>query len=276
MKLVFNPGAGECHWIDGNYSDTSAAGQWYLFNLTSDPRETHDLKGELPRLFVELQAAHKLWVESVQASRSNETLCDRTPPPAPPGPPGVCLFPYPLPICVSDFCIPLRTVLPGPPAPPAPPIADAFVLSLEANPALCVTVVPGGTHPRVVLAVCSAGHKAQAWLQQATNGDDLGIVAASITGKGGSFLKVAEKDYPKGHACDPGDALTIGGATSGKVHTYFTWQAAAPEVNAGPSGLGRLLCAGCEGMCAGAGTNMTELVGCTGGTAELVGRGWHA
>ena len=95
MKLVFNPGAGECHWIDGNYSDTSAAGQWYLFNLTSDPRETHDLKGELPRLFVELQAAHKLWVESVQASRSNETLCDRTPPPAPPGPPGVCLFPYP-------------------------------------------------------------------------------------------------------------------------------------------------------------------------------------
>ena len=189
----------------------------------------------------------------------------------------VCVyFRTPLPICVSDFCIPLRTVLPGPPAPPAPPIADAFVLSLEANPALCVTVVPGGTHPRVVLAVCSAGHKAQAWLQQATNGDDLGIVAASITGKGGSFLKVAEKDYPKGHACDPGDALTIGGATSGKVHTYFTWQAAAPEVNAGPLGLGRLLCAGCEGMCAGAGTNMTELVGCTGGTAELVGRGWHA
>ena len=83
MKLVFNPGTGECPWIDSNYSDSSAAGQWFLFNLTSDPRETHDLTAQLPELSSQLRTAHQAWVQSVQLSRSTETLrgCAVPPPP---------------------------------------------------------------------------------------------------------------------------------------------------------------------------------------------------
>ena len=147
----------------------------------------------------------------MQLSRSAETLCAPAGPSPPPGPPAP----------------------PTPPAPPAPPVAGAFVLVSEADPSLCVTALPNGKHAAVAAAPCTVGNHAQAWvLQAAGKGGAEGIAAATGTASanGGSFLKVAEKDYPSGHACDAGNALTLGGATSGKVDTFFTW-GGSPDVS---------------------------------------------
>eukprot|EP01050_Picozoa_sp_SAG11_P005770 SAG11_NODE_419_length_9648_cov_6.815478_7_plen_383_part_00 len=233
MKLVFNPGTGECSWIDSNYSDSSAAGQWYLFNLTSDPRETHDLKARLPQLFSQLKTAHQAWARSVQLSRSTETLCD----PAGPTPPSP----------------------PGPPGPPPPPVTGAFVLATQADPSLCITTQGSGKHVAIVLVACVAGSEAQAWVLAPAEEGDQAIAAAYATASGstvgeksgGVFLKVAEKNYPSGHACDAGNALTLGGATGGKVNTYFTWGPPGDGDGPPPAGVGSARCVGCSAMCVG-------------------------
>ena len=245
MKLVFNPGAGQCSWIDANYSSSSAASQWFLFNLSSDPRETHDLKADLPQLFSQLKASHQAWVQSVQLSRSTETLCEPTGPPRPPAP--------------------------APPAPPAPPVAGAFVLSPEAGPSLCVTAQSSTRKFSVALVPCVNGSADQAWKIAPVDGTegDLGIASVSASNKGGSFLKVNEKIAPAGHACDAGNALTLGRPTSGKVNTFFTAWSTAPNP---PSGLGSARCAGCSGMCVGVSNNETALAACTASTAKLLAR----
>ena len=90
--------------------------------------------------------------------------------------------------------------------------------------------------------------------------------------KGGPFLKVAEKEYPSGHACDAGNSLTLGGATSGKVHTYFTWSGSLP-----PTGLGSAHCVGCSAMCVGTGAaNGTQLAACASPSTSLVARAWSS
>ena len=58
MKLVFNPGTGECSWIDFNYSDDSAAGSGFC--LTCRPtRGRLRSEGTLPQMFSQLKMAHQ-------------------------------------------------------------------------------------------------------------------------------------------------------------------------------------------------------------------------
>lgn len=249
MKLVFNPGAGQCAWIDANYSDSKASAQWFLFNLTSDPRESHDLKADLPQLFSQLKAAHQSWMQSVQLSRRTETLCEPAGPRPPPSP----------------------SPTPPPPPSPSPPVAGAFVLSGQADPTLCLTVQSQARKPSVALAPCVHGSRDQAWAMAPVGAEgDLGITAAYVSDRSAAFLKVDEKHAAAGHACDAGNGLTLGKATSGKVDTFFSaWSTGAEP----PSGVGSARCAGCSGMCAGVRNNGTLLLAaCTAPAALLLAR----
>eukprot|EP01043_Picozoa_sp_COSAG02_P048417 COSAG02_NODE_4754_length_5022_cov_2.228113_2_plen_736_part_00 len=257
MKLVLNPGQGQCSWIDGNYSSESAAAQWFLFNLTSDPRESVDLKTSLPAVFESMKAAHQTWMASVQHSRIAETMCEPGGP-RPPSPP------------------------PSPPGPPAPPAAGAFTLGLKANPALCFEAEPSGKpsgkNTAIRLAPCNSRLATQSWVAAPGKEGDDAVASAAAPADG--VLKVNEKAAGAGKACWNGNALTLGKATSGKVTTFFAWTPSprnrlngeAQLQDDGATEFGTLSCAGCSGMCAGGvgdGNTSTQLVACTDAGALL-------
>jgi hypothetical protein len=143
----------------------------------------------------------------------------------------------------------------------------------------------------IVLAACVAGSQAQAWVLKPAGEGDQAIAAAyadageagGLVGKksDGIFLKVAEKHYPSGHACDVGNVLTLGGATGGKVNTYFIWGSPGREdgllavaaARGPPVGVGSAHCVGCSAMCVGRSTvNGTQLTGCGSSSTRLVAR----
>ena len=271
LKLVLNPGAGECGWIDGNYSDASAAGMYYLFNLTADPRESVDLKHDpaYASTFATLQAAHVAWTASVYTSRSQETLCDDKGPPAPtpPTPPG-----------------------PGPPPSPAP--AGSFTLSSASDVAACITVVPtarsfaANSRPPISLLPCATATAAtQSWFVAPVKGGGQGKSFGDgvVTNWDGAlpdagFLKVNLKAST--NACDAGNSLTVGKATGGKVDAYFQWQSSRQivgdsnrqqTVDGALQAAGKLTNYGCPGMCLGADASKgARLVACTDAAAKII------
>lgn len=75
LKLVYNPSAGQCGWIDNKYSDKSAADTYYLFNMTSDITESVDLSNKLQSQFKEMKDSLAAWEESISKSRLQESRC---------------------------------------------------------------------------------------------------------------------------------------------------------------------------------------------------------
>merc|ERR1719219_3252107 len=69
LKLVYNPSAGQCGWIDDKYSDKSAADTYYLFNMTSDITESVDLSKTLQPQFQSMKDSLAAWEESISKSR---------------------------------------------------------------------------------------------------------------------------------------------------------------------------------------------------------------
>jgi arylsulfatase A-like enzyme len=266
MKLVRNPGTGECGWIDGNYSDATAAGVYFLFNLTADPRETFDLKSDpaYTSKFTQMKAAHIAWAAGVYTSRSNETLCDSkspTPPVPGPTPPG--------------------------PTPPTPSPAGSFTLSPASDATTCIAVAMVSTKvptasaalaTSITLLPCAAGVGTQSWSEapasakKAKDGNGISSNAAGAS-PGAGFLKVNLKKYPTGDACNAGNTLTIGEATSGKIHAFFQWSNSSwsNDEGAGAALRGKLVNFGCPGMCLGADARKgAQLVTCSDAAASIL------
>ena len=83
-KIVQKPVAGQCKMEPRLYKDK---GQALLFNLDTDPTETHPLNDEYPELYKQMSAQLAALKASIELSAVQESKCKAPPGPAP-GPPG--------------------------------------------------------------------------------------------------------------------------------------------------------------------------------------------
>ena len=91
-KVVQNPGKGQCKKMLPPYNKPGASRGPFLFNLVSDPTESHDLSKQQPARFASMVAAMNSWSASIKVSQVKESQCAQgggsgPAPPAPPMPP---------------------------------------------------------------------------------------------------------------------------------------------------------------------------------------------
>jgi hypothetical protein len=74
-KLLAYPHKGQCKVMYPPYDKPNATDGTFLFNLRSDPTESHDLSAAEPERFKSMSAAMAAWTQSVLASQVNESEC---------------------------------------------------------------------------------------------------------------------------------------------------------------------------------------------------------
>lgn len=76
MKLVLNPSAGMCGWEPpfDKMSQKERQGP-FLYNITADPRENHDLSAAHPSMAASMHKELSAWLQDLERSGSEETKC---------------------------------------------------------------------------------------------------------------------------------------------------------------------------------------------------------
>jgi len=74
MKLVRYPGSGLCKWEEP-YINPRHRPDTFLFNITADPEENHELSAHQPHVAANMAAELDAWVADVKRSQEQETGC---------------------------------------------------------------------------------------------------------------------------------------------------------------------------------------------------------
>ena len=159
-------GKGQCKKMLPPYNK-DATGP-FLFNLVTDPTESHDLSKAQPTRFAAMVAAMDAWEASIEVSAVNESQCEQSGH-SPPGPPG----PSPA---------------PGPPMPPTPPSGGFSLKNSGAGGVVrCLTLTTAGTSGKYdgILGPCDGGSK---WEEDLEGGDE--ALTNLALNKGNDFLKL--------------------------------------------------------------------------------------
>jgi len=135
-KIVLKPNSGQCD-MEPPYKAMYEAGaptDPFLFNLNSDPTESHDLKEKEPERYSKMKDALKKFSTSIDYSRRIESTClPPTPMPPTPGPP--------------------TPVRPPTPAPPPTPAGPSFLLQQSTK---CLVAEASKTHALLSMNSCTS------------------------------------------------------------------------------------------------------------------------